>query len=219
LAFLGTALFWQGTEGSLAFAQDEETAPSTTVTEAAEVTAGLHDRTWTVTPRIGVLGFRDPSGTRTGRIMEGVTTHVNLGNLVGAMPNVHVGVESGLLFSHIGSPGANLFGVNPPYQIAEGSNTFVVPLNATLGYRPLDRLLVAANLGASLVHRSIGNTMVFGRAGDAVQGSVTDLFPNVGLNVAWAVTNAVGVSLRSDWVLTPAANLFNASIGAQFAIA
>jgi hypothetical protein len=219
LILLGTAFLWHGAGESIAFAQEEDTAPSTTVTEAAEVTAGLYDRAWTVTPRIGVLGFQEPGLNHAGRIVEGFTTNVSLGNIVGFMPSMHVGLESGVLFSHIGSPGANLFGVNAPIQIAEGSNTVLVPLNATVGYRPLDRLLVAANLGASLVHRSIGNTMRLGRAGDSVPGSATELFPNVGLNLGYAVSNNVGVSLRGDWVLTPATNLFTASIGAQFAIA
>lgn len=197
--------------------QEIETA-GVTRGEAPELTKGLFERTWSVTPRIGVLGFQDNTAMHASRITEGFTTHWNMANIVGRPMGIDLGLETGLMYSHIGSPGSNFFGMNPPVRSAQGSNSYIIPLNATAGYQVADHWRVGMNLGASVFHRSIGNTMILGRAGDQSIGGSTDLFPNVGLNLDWAMSKNVGLTLRGDLIPTPATSLYSATLGATIAI-
>lgn len=198
-------------------AEDIETS-GVTRGEAPELTKGLFEKTWSVTPRIGVLGFQDNTGTQASRITEGFTTHLNMANLLGRPIGIDLGLESGLMYSHIGSPGSNFFGTNPPVRSTQGANSYLIPLNATAGYQFADQWRVGMNLGAALLHRSIGSTMILGRAGDQQLGGSTDIFPNVGLNLDWAMSKNVGLTLRGDLIPTPATPLYSATLGATIAI-
>lgn len=202
---------------SFVYADEAETAGITTE-EASEITQGLFDKTWSVTPRVGILGFQDATGSHASRMMEGFTTQYSLANLVGRPLGLEMGLESGLLYSHIGSPGSNFFGTQPPIRTAQGANSYLIPLNATIGYRVSNQWLVAMNLGASIFHRSIGNSMILGRAGDGVAGTSTDVFPDLGVNVGWALSKTIGVSLRGEWIPTPQKPMYSATLGATIGL-
>lgn len=210
---ISTLLVW----ASVAAAEDRET-PGVTTGEAAEMTQGLFDRAWTVTPRVGLFGFQDNRGSYASRITEGFTTNYSLANLIGTPMGLDVGVESGLLYSHIGSPGSNAFGTNAPVRTTQGANAFIVPVNATVGYKFADRWVASMNVGASVFHRSVGNSMTLGRTGDLNFGGSTDVFPNVGLNIGWALSKSVGLSLRGDLIPAPAKTMYTTTLGAVIGI-
>jgi len=210
---ISTLFVW----ASVASAEDRE-APGVTTGEAAEMTQGLFDRAWTVTPRVGLFGFQDNLGNYASRMTEGFTTRYSLANLVGTPMGFDVGVESGLLYSHIGSPGSNVLGTNPPVRTTQGANTFIVPVNATVGYKFADRWIASMNVGASVLHRSVSNSMVLGRASDLNLGGSTDVFPNIGVNIGWALSKSLGLSLRGDLIPTPAKTMYTTTLGAVIGI-
>lgn len=207
---------------STALAQDQVTpeAPVTTA-QQAEVTKGVFDKNVSVTPRVGVVGYGDGNNNYTSRIMEGFTADGNLASLV-TLPNMwSLGVESGFLYSHTGAPGSNFFGSSAPIPATTltGSNSFLVPMYATFGYKPTDKTLVSLDVGADMFYRSIGNSITFGRAGDTSTGSSVDFFPGAALNLGWAVSSNVGLSLRGDYIPTPAKDMFTTTLGATIGIA
>ncbi len=200
-----------------AWAQDEMTP--TTTAESSEVTKGVYDRFFRLSPRVGVLGYQDGAASYTSRIVEGVTADFDLAGLVTMPSSWNLGVESGILYSHTGSPGANFFGSDAPNNTVAGSNSFLVPMYLSTGYRPSDNLLVAVNLGASMLYRSVAGAMTIGRTGDGTLSSQTDFFPSVGLNTGWALGKSVALSLRGDYIPTPADDMFTATLGATFGVA
>jgi hypothetical protein len=201
----------------VAWAQ-EDIAPTTTA-ESQEVMRGVYDKSFRVTPRVGVLGYQDGSQQYTSRILGGFTADVNLAGLVPTPENWNFGLESGLLYSHTGSAGANFFGTDSPSNVTPGSNSFLVPIYLTMGYKPTDSFLIALNVGSNLVYRSIASSMIFGRGSDVGGSNQVDFFPSVGLNTGWSLSRAVALSLRGDYIPTPADDMFTATLGATFGIA
>jgi len=199
----------------LSYAQDAPTA--TTTAEEAEVTKGVFDKTWSITPRLGVLGVQDGSANYVGRSVGGFTTNIDLSNSV-QLPNRLFGIETGFMYSHIGAPDSGFFGTSDTGNAGGGTNSFLVPFHATLGTKPTDSSLVALSLGTTLVYRSIGSGMLLGRSGDTDTGSHTDFFPSVALTAGWALSNTVGLSLRGDYIPTPSDDLFAATLGATIGL-
>ena len=195
----------------------ENRAGTTTSAEESEITKGLYEKVWTISPRAGVLGYQDGNASYTSRITEGFTTDVDLTNAVSMPWGLRLGLESGFLYSHVGSPGANFFGADDP-GVAPGTNAFLVPLNATVGYKPTDSSVIALNLGSTLAYRSNGIGMLFGRSSDFSSGVNTNFFPSLGLMGGVALSKSVGLSLRGDIIPTPVDDLFTATLGATIGL-
>lgn len=199
------------------WAQDE-VAPTTTA-ESREVMKGVYERTFSLTPRVGALGYQDGDLNYTSRIIEGFTANLNLAGVMTTPENWNVGLESGLLYSHVGSPTSNFFGSNAGVDSTPGANSFLVPMNIALGYKPMDKFLIALNLGTNLVYRSIPGSMHFGRGSDTGDGNEIDFFPSTGLLAGWTLGRDVALSLRGDYIPTPADDMFTATLGATIGIA
>lgn len=197
---------------SAAWAQDEGVSERS----VSEISRGVFQSPLTISPRVGSLGFRDGNNAYTSRIVEGITLNWNPteGYRIGG---VNLGIESGLLFSHLGSAGSNFIGQNDQFGL--GANAFLIPLDIVAGYHINDNVLVALNFGANAIYRSISNQMTFGRASDAGTGSSTEFFPNVGFNVGWSLGPSVGLSFRGDYIPVPNTSMYTATLGATFALA
>ncbi len=196
---------------------EEGVTPSSTA-EQAQLTKGVFDQNFVVTPRLGILGYGDSNQNYTSRALAGFNLDYNLTNLMSMPTNWVLGLETAFLYTHTGSAGSNFFGTNSVTETIPGANSFMVPLTAALGYKPTDKTLVSLNLGPSLFYRSIGQSMYFGRAGDTSSGSAVDFFPDLGLSAGWAVSPNVGLSLRGDLIPTPGQDMFMATVGATFGI-
>jgi len=197
------------------------TAPdNTTTTESNEVTRGVFGSPFTVTPAVGALGFQDPTGTYTSRITEGLLLNFDAGSAImrGSSGQIKLGLESGLLYSHLGSSGSNFFGSNAGVQNQESANSFLVPIELTAGYALTDSFLATLNLGTNMLYRSIPGSMLVGRS-DNTGGTSVDFFPSAGLELGWTAGSVVGIKLRGDYIPTPLDDMFTATLGATFALA
>lgn len=204
--------------GSTAFSQYEE--GGRVEREAEEVTKGAFASPFHVVPRVGALGYQESTGDYATRITEGITLQYNISNAWrrDENPPVVIGIESGLLYSHIGGPSANFLGSTDEGDVQGGANSFLVPMNLVAGYRMGDSFSISALVGANLLYKSIGNSMILGREGDGSADDQTELFPGAGLNFGWGASNSVALSLRGDYIPTPADDMFTATLGATFGL-
>ena len=198
--------------GSAAWAQDE----GVTERSVSEITKGVFDSPLTISPRIGSLGFRGGNNAYTSKMVAGVTLDW-LPSETFKMGGVAFGIESGLLLSHLGTPGSDFVGQNN--ATGSGANSFLIPLDLVAGYHVTDNLFASLNFGANAIYRSVSNQMLFGRASDVRTGSSTEFFPNVGFNVGWSLGKAVGLSLRGDYIPVPNTSMYTATLGATFPLA
>lgn len=203
---------------SPAWAQDEEIAGITAIT-AEEATKGVFESPVTVSGRVGALGYQATDQSYTSRMIQGITVQWNASDRMANLGNAIVGLETGLLYSHNGAVGSNFFGTDSTAATGRGANSFLIPLNAVAGYRLSDNLHIAGFLGTNMIYRSVGNSMILGRASDSSTGSSTDFFPDLGVNVGWSATKNLGITLRAEVIPTPAAPLYTATLGATIPLA
>ena len=197
-------------------AQEEEETIGITQIRVSDLTRSMYDAPITLTPQVGVFGFGDAQQSYTSRLMEGFNLGVNLRPLLGQMGGFMTGFETGLLYSHLGAPTSNFIGTNPSTPGGSGANAYLIPGTITLGYRLSDRSTVGLKLGTQLLHQSVANSINTGRT--STGGSSWDFFPSIGANAGYALGQRVGLSLRGDYIPTPAQDLFNATLGATIAL-
>ncbi len=203
-----------GATGATAWAQD--TGGATTTARAPEVTQGAYDSAVEVTPRVGAIGFENSNNVYDSRIAEGIDLGWNLGGMVPEVRPFVLGITSGVLFSHIGAADSNFLGMNSVSNNT-GTNAFVVPLEATFGYKFTDSTMASLLLGASGIYRSDNTQMLLGRA-DGTGGSSFDVFPTAGLALGLDL-KSVGVTVRGDYIPTPIQDSFTATIGLTIPLA
>ncbi|OFZ51301.1 MAG: hypothetical protein A2428_15810 [Bdellovibrionales bacterium RIFOXYC1_FULL_54_43] len=202
---LGVALI-----SSSAFAQ------GTTRAEAEDVTKDALDSPLTVTPAVGILGFQNSLGEYTSRLAEGFNLNWDIGNMI-QIGRFKAGIETGFLFSHIGPPDGNLFGADSQTNISGGANSFIVPGSLVIGSKLGTDFLAAVKIGTQLIYRSDPNSMNLGRSFTPGDGSV-DLFPSAGLDFGYAIGESIALSLRGDYIPTPADDAYTAMLGATIPI-
>ncbi len=203
------------------WAQDtsqDETSPMSTA-ESSEITKNVYSKAWNLTPRFGVIGYQDGNLNYTSRALGGMTTNINLASVLPFTNLWNIGLETGLLYTHAGSAGSNFFGTNVAGSgVSTGSNSFIVPINLSLGYQIMDNLFFAVNAGPQLIYRSVPSTMHFGRDSDLASANQIDFFPGLGANIGWEVSKNVALSLRGDFIPTPSIGMFTTTLGATVGI-
>lgn len=201
--------------GTAALGQEE----GVTERGISEVSRGVFNTPLTVSPRVGALGFNNADNGYTSRITEGVMLNWSPTADYARFGAFNFGLETGLTFAHLGTPGSNFVGTSGPGNSANGANAFLIPLNLTGNYHITDQILVAVDAGAAAIYRSVSNQMLLGRTSDAGTGSSTEFFPEVGLSAGYALGSAVALSLRGDYIPVPSRDILSVSLGAVFALA
>ena len=206
--------------GITAQAQEENsTEGGVTERPLSEVTKGVFQSPLTISGNLGMIGFQDGSNQYTSRDLAGVTLAYKIPESLVHFPGINLGAETGFLYSHIGAVGSDFFGKNSTETTGTGSNSFLLPLNVIAGINVTDRVQVAGHVGTDLIYRSVSNTITLGRGSDSSTGSSGEFFPAVGINAGWAVSKSMALTLRTDYIFTPATDIFTASLGATFPLA
>jgi hypothetical protein len=196
--------------GSAALAQEVGRVEA----EETTVSRGVFESPFLLSPSVGALGFESGQQQYTSRITEGVRLAFNSGRGLGP---TKVGLETGFLYSHLGASNSGFFGSSDSGASGAGSNMFLFPLNLMFGMSVTDNATVAAFAGTAAIYRSDAGSMTLGRT-DVGGTSSTDFFPSVGLSGNWGVTRNVALTLRGDYIPTPASDLFTATVGATIGI-
>lgn len=197
-------------------ADDETAGSSVSQARTSEVApSNVYDSVINITPEIGVLGYSDALTNYTSRVAEGFNLDWNIANMV-SISGMQMGLETGLLYSHLGSPSSNFFGTNAELVGGEGSNTYLVPATIVAGYKPSDQSVIAFKVGAQLLYQSMAGSINTGRS---ITGTTaTDVFPSLGLNLGYSLSKKVGISLRGDYIPTPAQDMFSTFLGATIGL-
>lgn len=198
---------------------DAPQAPVTTAT-VSEITQGyLKNELIGIQPQVGVLLTADQAGSPISRAVYGLGAEVNLVPMISRDWNfLYGGISSGVLYSHLGDPGSNIFGSNSATPIGSGgSNLVIIPANLKVGFNLLDNLRIAAHGGGNVLYRSIASSIPLGSSSVGT-GSVWNIFPNVGGDLELGMGRNVSLLLRPDWTFTPGASLFTGVAALNFLV-
>jgi hypothetical protein len=169
-----------------------------TVGESESIGRGIGDKAVAISPHLGIVEFNDATNDRTTRGVAGLTADWNAASLIG-LDRVSIVPQTGIFFSHLGNPGSNLFGADSDANLGQaGSNLLLIPVNLKLAYNVSDRFRVGFHGGGNVTYRSTEQAVQLGTGGG---GSDWAMFPNVGADVDFGLSENVALSLRPDWTL------------------
>ncbi len=162
----------------------------------------------------GLIDFENLEGNGETRFLTSAIVDWNLSKTMAAVQTpITYGLESGLLFSHLGASGSNFFGAADEVTTTGGGNLFIIPLNLWGGYNWNERGFVGLHTGADLYLQSNAASMSLGRT-DEDGGGAANFLPNVGAKVGYTVGQNVAITLRTNWSFAPADTIFVGVIGA-----
>jgi hypothetical protein len=178
-----------------------DTYERTEITEKRTSPSAFRDEAVGIIPQIGVLSFTAPDGTGVSRGLAGLTVDFNFLGRVATHPGKpFFGLTIGALYSHLGQPGGDFFGNNPPAGSIFTSDTqfLLIPVDAKLGYTYSDILRFSLHAGANLLYYGSGGAPnPFTTDGS----SGMNASPNIGMDLEFGVGRNVGILLRPDWTL------------------
>lgn len=201
-----------------AFAQDGgfEEQQGTTERQIEEVDEGVFSSPFVFTPQAGVLGYQNQAGDYDIRGLTGITATWNAAGMMD-VAGIQAGLETGVLYSHLGNPDSNLFGTGSDVSTGDaGANAFLIPA-AIVGGVDVGGIHVTGRLGADMLYRSDSNSMQIGRD-DAGNDDSFDVLPMVGLGAGFDASQNVAISLRGSYIPVPADDLFTATLGATIGL-
>jgi hypothetical protein len=195
-----------------AWADDSTTTTSTTTTD--NVNGGtLSKSLFEIKPEVGSTTFTNSFGSSDTRGVAGLDVEFNLTGLVPQGSPLYTGIQSGLIYSHLGQAGSGFFGADSPSNTtAPGANMFLIPADAKLGWNVLDQLRLSVHGGGNVIYRSVGSSMNLGSS-SGTDSSVWRIFPNAGADLDFQLMRGTTVMLRPDWTVTPGDTIFTATIG------
>jgi hypothetical protein len=176
--------------------------PSGTTEEATrQPERRLFDTPATFSPYVGMLGFANGADNYTISGLFGVTFELFLygyeeESRLLIESNTYYGVEFGLLNT----------------TVSNGEYVGLLPILFKGRRRLTENLWVEGSLGAELLYRTRNDTMTVGRTGTPDGHSLT-AFPSLGASLKWKLTPGFALSLRAEYIPTPAADMFTASLG------
>jgi hypothetical protein len=175
----------------------------------------LKSQVWGVTPQIGALVYEDRAGTVTSRATVGAAIDLNLTEqILGDDPmGNYIGVSLSGLYSHPGPNDANFFGSGA--SAGGDSNMVQIPLDVKVGGYFSDTVRFTVRGGGNLIYRSNASSINLG-AGSDRSDSLWKLYPNVGLEGEFKVSEHISIMARPDLTITTGKNLFVAMVGATF---
>ena len=175
----------------------------------------LKDQKWGVTPQIGVLVYEDAGGSSKARAAIGGSFDWNATKLVlGDDPmGSYIGLSVSGLYSHPGPNDADFFGSGS--SAGGGSNLVQIPFDVKVGGYFSDSVRFTVRGGGNLIYRSDASAINLGAGSDST-GSLWKVYPNVGLEGEYKVSEHISILARPDLTITPGKNLFVATVGATF---
>jgi hypothetical protein len=176
----------------------------------------MKEQVWGLSPQMGLFTYDERNGQATSRGAAGLSFDFNASSLFWEKSNLfYVGVNSGFLYSHIGSADANFFGNNGASLETEGANLLSIPVDLKVGYNVSDWFRLSARGGGNILYRSIAKSMDLG-AGSESSDELWKVYPNAGLDAEFQLTDNLSIMARPDVTFTTGKNIFVATIGATF---
>jgi hypothetical protein len=175
----------------------------------------LKDQKWGFTPQLGALVYEDRTGSATSRATVGAAFDFNLTDaILGENPmGNYIGVSLSGLYAHPGPNNANFFGTSS--GAGGGSNLLQFPLDVKLGGYLSDSVRFTVRGGGNLIYRSDASSINLGAGSDSTD-SLWKVYPNVGFEGEFKVSQHISIMARPDLTITPGKNLFVAMVGATF---
>jgi len=176
---------------------------------------GLRDQKWGLTPQLGMVGYTRNSGATTSRIAIGVAFDWNAESTLRpeAPKDQYIGLSTGFLYSHPGATDANFLGSSS--STGSDANLVLIPIDLKLGYQINDSVRFAVRGGGNLIYRSNAGVSDLG-AGSTGSASLWKIYPNVGVDADIELSKNLLLTIRPDITLTPANDLYVATIGATY---
>lgn len=193
-----------------AWAQDDNSAnTATTTTTTTEVTHGyLRDETVGLKPEVGLMAYTDAFGNSTSRLAVGFDLDWNILRAVDPEEgDTFFGIDTGFIYSHMGSPTSNFWGSSATTIQDAGANMFLIPADLKLGYAFADKYRLSIHGGGNITYRSVASSLYLGDS-SFQPGSVWRIFPNVGADLEIAMGRNAAILLRPDVTLTPGNTIF-----------
>ncbi len=175
----------------------------------------LKDQKWGFTPQLGALVYEDRTGAATSRATVGAAFDYNLTDaILGDDPmGNYIGISLSGLYAHPGPNNANFFGSSS--GAGGGSNLLQFPLDVKIGGYLTDDVRFTVRGGGNLIYRSDASSINLGAGSDST-ASLWKVYPNVGLEGEFKVSEHISIMARPDLTITPGKNLFVAMVGATF---
>jgi hypothetical protein len=192
---------------------DTETGRSSTSQGNTE-RSGLGSELMSIKPEVGVMRYSNTvdGGTDT-RGAAGLDIEFNLARLMSAGSAIYTGIQTGVVYSHLGAAGAGFFGSSSNTQSTDpGANLLLIPANLKVGWNATDRMRISAHGGGNLIYRSVANSADLGSSSGG-GGSVWRILPNVGGDLDLGIAPGVSLMLRPDVTLTNGSSLFTGTLG------
>lgn len=174
---------------------------------------GVYGHSVQITPQVGAMGFANANSTYDSRLVTGATVDFAAVPLLTSATRGMFGLESGFLLSHIGTANGTFVGKSDPGDSSTGANMWTVPIQLVAGVHVWDSVAFNARLGTHLLHRSENSTMLIGRSDEAA-GSSTEFLPSAGVSAGFSLGKSVGITIRGDYIPTPALDMYMATLGA-----
>jgi hypothetical protein len=193
-------------------ASDEATVERTVVTERQPERGGLRDEVVGIKPQFGVLTVNDET-----RGAAGLTVDVNLLRDAQTAPGrPYFGPSVGAIYSHLGYPGSDFFGLDSPIG-DRGTHLLMLPVNLKAGYTFGNSIRLAAHGGASVMYANTGQSASLGPVTVSADSSSWNVDPNVGADVELGLGRHVALQLRPDWTFSDN-TVFTGTLGIAFPI-
>ncbi len=192
-----------------------EMGTSSAASEEAMMDGNLKESRISVQPSLGVLSYRDENNNTTARASYGLTLDSNLLKVMDSTPTrFYFGPSTGVIFSHLGSATADLFGSSVDNGRTNGANLILIPIDLKVGFNIRDNFRLSARAGGNLTYRSVGDSVAWGDSSQELgSGGGWKMFPNVGMDLEWGVGKNTTVLIRPDYTVTPGSDFFSGSVG------
>lgn len=189
------------------------------IEQEAEGFTGVFESPFALSPRVGALGYQAPTGEYQGRATYGLSLRFGpeIGMVNNTTSNIRAGIETGMMFAHVGTRDAGFFGTSEEGSPNANANSFVVPMNIYGGWQFSDSFLVAFHAGAAGIYQNQSGSIALGRSVDVGDTSF-EIFPAAGLNLGWALGENSALTLRGDYVPTPVDDIVTTSLGLTFGL-
>lgn len=194
------------------------------VTQQVERRDGLRDEVAAITFQGGVVNVNDADGNSNARAVGGLSAQGNfLGDVNTPPGRPYLGPSISVLYSHLGAPGSNFFGLNSPAGDG-GTHMVLLPLNLKAGYTFNRAVRLTAHGGATISYMNNASTVTTTTATPLTTTTTTSTFrnenwdvaPNFGLDVEFGLGDDVLLLIRPDWVLRGEGNIFTGTLGLGF---
>jgi hypothetical protein len=200
------------------WAQDNRANAETgrSATNAENMDRGaLSAEAFSIKPEVGVMRYSNTTdGSSSTRGAAGLDIEFNLARFMSAGSPLYTGIQTGVVYSHMGSAGAGFFGTNSGISSTDpGANMLLIPANLKVGWNATDRMRISGHGGGNLIYRSVANAADFGGNNSGGANSVWRIFPTVGGDLDLGLAPGVSLMLRPDVTLTPGSTLFTGTLG------